>query len=51
MLARGADDATAYMAFVATSVKWSCVAVGLVLLVAAIAGVAKLQLPKKEEEA
>jgi hypothetical protein len=51
MLAGGADDATAYMAFVATNVKWSCITVGMVLLVAGIAGVVKLRLPKKEEEA
>jgi hypothetical protein len=48
LAAAKADDGTAYSAFIATNVKWSCIAVGMVLLVAAIAGVIKLQLPKKE---
>ncbi|HEY0303288.1 MAG TPA: hypothetical protein VGC36_18225 [Rhizomicrobium sp.] len=49
MLTGGADDGTARLASMATSVKWTCFTVGLLLLLAAIAGVVKLRLPKKEE--
>ncbi len=48
MLIGGADDATAHAAFLATSVKWVCIAVGLALLVAGIAGAIKLRRPKKD---
>lgn len=48
MLAGGADDATAYAAYLATSVKTTCFVVGLVLLLAGIAGAIKLRRPKKD---
>jgi hypothetical protein len=50
MLTGAADDGTAYAAYLVSSGKWSCVAVGLLLLVGGIAGVIKLRMPKKEEE-
>jgi hypothetical protein len=50
MLAGGADNSTAYTAFIATNVKWSCVYVGLALLVGGTVGVVKLRMPKKEEQ-
>jgi hypothetical protein len=49
MLSGTPDDATAYTAFIATNVKWSCVFVGLALLVAGIAGAIKLRRPKTDE--
>ena len=51
MLSGGATDGVAQAASMATSVKTTCFYVGLLLLVAAIAGVIKLRRPKKEEAA
>jgi hypothetical protein len=51
MLSGGANDASAYAAFVASNIKSTCFTVGLVLLVAGIAGVLKLRRPKEKEEA
>jgi hypothetical protein len=50
MLSGGATDGMASAAFMATSIKTTCFYVGLVLLLAAVAGAIKLRLPKKEEE-
>ena len=51
MVIAGPTDGTAQLAFTASSAKMVCFYVGLVLLVAAIAGFFKLRAPKKEEEA
>jgi hypothetical protein len=51
MLGGAADDATAYDAWIVSSLKWSCVAVGLALLLAAIVGTIKLRRPKTDEAA
>jgi hypothetical protein len=50
MLSGGATDASAHAAFVASSVKATCFTVGLILLVAGVAGVLKLRRPKEKEE-
>jgi len=47
MMIRGANDSLARLAFLATSLKTVCFTVGLVLLVAALAGFFKLRVPKK----
>jgi hypothetical protein len=49
MMIHGANDNLARLAFVATNVKIVCFTVGLVLLVAALAGFFKLRAPKKAE--
>ncbi|MGZ5924080.1 MAG: hypothetical protein ACXWK2_05845 [Rhizomicrobium sp.] len=51
MMINGATDSSAQLAFTATNVKMVCFYVGLVLLVAALAGFFKLRAPKKEEAA
>ncbi|MEJ1969347.1 MAG: hypothetical protein WDN03_12055 [Rhizomicrobium sp.] len=51
MLTGSGNDGTAQAAFLATNIKWTCVAVGLGLLAAAIAGVIKLSLPKTDAAA
>ena len=51
MLSGGATDGMASAAYTATGIKTTCFYVGLVLLLAAIAGVIKLRWPKKEESA
>jgi hypothetical protein len=50
MLTGGATDGVAQAAYIATSIKWTCVTVGLALLIAGIVGVIRLRMPKKEEE-
>ncbi len=49
MMVGGANDNLARLAFVASNVKNVCFTVGLVLLVAALAGFFKLRAPKKVE--
>jgi hypothetical protein len=49
MLSSGATDGMAAAAFLATNIKTTCFYVGLLLLLAAVAGVIKLRLPKKED--
>jgi hypothetical protein len=51
MMTGGATDGSAYAAFVASNIKLTCFYVGLVLLLAGIAGAIKLRMPKKEEDA
>jgi len=50
MMVSGANDNLARLAFVASNVKSVCFTVGLVLLVAALAGFFKLRMPKKEPD-
>ncbi len=50
MMTGGATDGTASVAFMASSVKWMCLYVGLALLLAGIAGAIKLRWPKKDGE-
>jgi len=50
MMTGGATDGTASVAFMASSVKWTCIYVGLGLLLAGIVGAIKLRLPKKDDE-
>jgi hypothetical protein len=50
MLSGGATDGGAHAAFVASNVKSTCFTVGLILLVAGVAGVLKLRRPKEKEE-
>lgn len=51
MLSGGATDQMASLAHSATNIKTVCFGVGLLLLLAAIAGVIKLRRPKKEADA
>lgn len=51
MMINGASDTMSELAYRATSAKTICFTVGLVLLVAAIAGFFRLRKPKKKEEA
>lgn len=49
MLSGTATDGVAYAAFVASSIKTTCLYVGLALLAAGIAGAVKLRLPKTDQ--
>jgi hypothetical protein len=49
MMVGGANDNLARLAFISTNVKTVCFVVGLVLVVAALAGFFKLRAPKKAE--
>lgn len=49
LLSSGPNDGTAQAAFLATNIKATCFYLGLLLLLAAVAGVIKLWWPKKED--